>query len=334
MIGQTRKQTKTQRFISNPKERAMAILHLQQISRQYKDGTKLYGLMKKYTELSRENPIKIRNPGDGDTIIHRYINNVNCNKTVICVFPNNPRWGFGDYLRGSISMAHYAKYFGVNFKMCMNTNPFGNYLNNIDENIPPSNKINNITYHDKYYEIYELFVQFMKSNENTLYISTNTMYNMKLPTQDIKDTINSFLTFKPEYYDMAEQLFNLKNYNVIHVRCSDDCFNTDLNNKKIITLTNEIKTLQLSSDTIVMSNNYSLKKILNKTFGFYFIDKKSVHTAMVTNSNELDSTIIEYIILSKSSHTYCFTYYAHGSGFSEQCSVLNNIPYQVTRVDI
>jgi hypothetical protein len=79
-----------------------------------------------------------------------------------------------------------------------------------------------------------------------------------------------------------------------------------------------------------MSNNYSLKQNLNKLCGFYFIDSKAVHTANASNNlNGLYSTIIDYIILSKSSQTYCFSYYAHGSGFSEQCSVLNNIPYTV-----
>ena len=45
--------------------------------------------------------------------------------------------------------------------------------------------------------------------------------------------------------------------------------------------------------------------------------------------SELESTILEYIILSKSSNIVCFSYYGHGSGFSEQCAVLNNIPYMV-----
>lgn len=67
---------------------------------------------------------------------------------------------------------------------------------------------------------------------------------------------------------------------------------------------------------------------MNKMFGFHFIDKPTIH---VSNSkilpDELETTIIEYIILSKSSHNYCISYYNHGSGFSEHCSILNNIPY-------
>lgn len=55
-----------------------------------------------------------------------------------------------------------------------------------------------------------------------------------------------------------------------------------------------------------------------------------MHTDHIYDVNELESTIIDYIILSKSSHTYCISFYHHGSGFSEHCSVLNNIPYTLT----
>ena len=299
------------------------------------DDNELYGLMTIDIMLTRKSPVKIINPYYCNNNIKRTINdNANCNKTVVCVLTHNYPHGFGDYLRGSISIAHYAKYFGINFKLSMNTHLIGKYVINNNEDAFQLTEIKNIHGHSKYNEVYDIFTQFMKSNENILYITTNLIYSMKLPTQDIKNTINSFLIFKPKYYEMAEQMFNLKKYAVIHIRCSDECFDTKLNTIKINTLFKEIKNLQLSSNTIIMSNNYSLKKLIHKTLGFYFIDKKSVHTAKEKNLNELESTIIEYIILSKSSHTYCFTCYNHGSGFSEHCSVLNNIPYQVTFVDI
>ena len=334
------------------KKRTVARLRLLQKISQYKmynklqdltknnniipnDDNELYGLMTIDIMLTRKSPVKIINPYYCNNNIKRTINdNANCNKTVVCVLTHNYPHGFGDYLRGSISIAHYAKYFGINFKLSMNTHLIGKYVINNNENAFQLTEIKNIHGHSKYNEVYDIFTQFMKSNEKILYITTNLIYSMKLPTQDIKNTINSFLIFKPKYYEMAEQMFNLKKYDVIHIRCSDECFDTKLNTIKINTLFKEIKNLQLSSNTIIMSNNYSLKKLIHETLGFYFIDKKSVHTAKEKNLNELESTIIEYIILSKSSHTYCFTCYNHGSGFSEHCSVLNNIPYQVTFVDI
>lgn len=85
----------------------------------------------------------------------------------------------------------------------------------------------------------------------------------------------------------------------------------------------------IPDNTIIISNNENIKVKLHNLCGFYFINSKSYHTGKITHHKELEPTIIDYIILSKSSHTYCFSYYPHGSGFSEQCSVLNNIPYSV-----
>jgi hypothetical protein len=65
-------------------------------------------------------------------------------------------------------------------------------------------------------------------------------------------------------------------------------------------------------------------------FGFYFIDTKPVHTSTVGLDVDLESEIVDYIILSRSCHTYCISFYEHGSGFSEQCSILNDIPYEKT----
>ena len=169
------------------------------------------------------------------------------------------------------------------------------------------------------------------------YIQTNLWYNKNLVSNDICKYINSCFTFKQKYYDMANELNSLHNYNManelnslhnyntLHIRCTDNNFNTYFNYNKLFL---KIKNLKLNNNTIVLSNNYQLKKTINKIFGFYYIDNKAIHFAKTKDYTDLEATIIDYIILSKSSNTYCFTYYIHGSGFSEQCSVLNNIPYK------
>lgn len=150
------------------------------------------------------------------------------------------------------------------------------------------------------------------------------LYNKKHLTNDIKDYINSFFTFKPQYYDTVEELFKLNNYNILHIRCLDRDFNTNFKDKNLLL---KIKKIKSTDNTYIMSNNYELKKRLNNTFGFHFIDNKAFHCAKIKCIEDLESTIIDYIILSKSSNTYCISYYRHGSGFSEHCSALNNIPY-------
>ena len=338
MFIQRKRQIKLHQPQLTPKEKAVAVIRIQQRAQTYNDCSKLTNLINIDLALTKKNPTRYRNTTTDDVIVYQTINNTNCDKTIVNVF--GTAFGFGDYLRGCITLAHYAKYFGINFKMCMNKNHIFNYLNNSEENNHQS--IDNIeeVWSDNnpkssaYYNFYLRIIKFMKSNQNTLYVESNLMYGMKVPSQDIKNFINSSILFKPKYYEVAKQLFNIENYNVIHIRTSDTSFHSEIHKNKVNNLFREIKKLQLDTDTIVISNNNTLKQRINEAFGYHFIDKPSAHTAFVTNYNDLDSTVLEYIILSKSRHTYSFSCYSHGSGFSEQCSILNNIPYQVTLIDI
>ena len=301
---------------------------------------------KESSVLTPQNNVRYVNPTHNIIDLYNTINsNKHSNKTIIHVMDYSN--GIGDFLRGSILLGTYCKYLNIYFKINVSKHTIFNCLDveseELPENIIINSIINNYT-NDYYNKLHLLINNFINSNEETLYITTNLFYNInnikslfnidiidndiinKPITRDIKHYINSFLTFKQKYYDIARDLFNLKNYNVLHIRCNDKNFNTCFEDNNLLS---EIIKLQLSKNTIVISNNYSLKRKINKLFRFYFIDTLSHHTGKVKDYTELESSIIDYIILSKSSNNYCFSYYPHGSGFSEQCSVLNNIPYRV-----
>jgi len=257
----------------------------------------------------------------------------NINKTIIHILDYSN--GFGDFLRGSILLAQYAKKFNINFKMDVSNHYIHKFLENDSEqllNIKPIlicfngniNDINNIVYSNSKLE--PTIKNFINSTNENLYITTNHFYDKTLVTNDIKNSINSFFQFKSKYYDMVKNLIKLDKYKVLHIRCNDIYFNKEFNSDKLLI---EIIKLQWDYNTIVISNNYSIKIKLNKLFGFQYIDNSAIHTGNVneTNYNELESTIIDYIILSNSQNTHCFSFYHHGSGFSEQCSILNDIPY-------
>jgi hypothetical protein len=248
--------------------------------------------------------------------------NINYNKTIVNVL--NYGHGLGDFLRGSIMLAQLAKHFNIHFKLDASRHNISKFLNNESQLLPSETKI-----HDSLNEndIYKLIQQFINSPNETLYISTHKCYKNKLVSNDIKQCINSFFTFKNKYYETAKKYFNLKKYNVLHIRCKDNDFNSDFEDNNLFS---EITKLNLQKNTIIISNNCELKKKINKLFGFYFINNTSGHTGYAKcNLSEFENTIIDFIILSKSSNTYCFSYYSHGSGFSEHCSLLNNIPYRI-----
>ena len=66
--------------------------------------------------------------------LHNNINsNVTCKKTIVHVLDNSN--GFGDFLRGSILLAQYAKYFNLNFKTDVSRHAISKFLNNLIINV-------------------------------------------------------------------------------------------------------------------------------------------------------------------------------------------------------
>ena len=249
-------------------------------------------------------------------------------KKIVHVFEG----GLGDYLRGSLLLAQYAKKNDIYFVMDFSRHPISNYLHLSSLNSALSGiEVEKITYSDDEKNDVKLDIRiktFIRSNEETyLYLYTNLFYDQTIVTEDDKLYINQTIQFKDEYYEMAKCLSNMEKYKVLHIRCKDEYFFQSFHSDLLL---QEIGKLGLEkNNTIVMSNNYNLKKKIHEIFGFYYIDGKSIHTRQVNNEKDLVWTIIDYIILSKSEYTYCFSYYEHGSGFSEQCSILHNIPYRV-----
>ena len=278
----------------------------------------------------RNDLIKSQNTIKSQNINSNKLNISTTNKTIIHIF-DYFKTGFGDFLRGSIFLCQYAKQYNINIQLNAQKHEIYNYLDS-DNNITVSLSNIKITFIKTIMPMHKtmfssLFNKFIESKEEKLYINTNLFYNKQFVSDDIKDYINSFFKFKQFYYNKAKELTKFDKYNVLHIRCLDEYFNKEFNSDKLLV---EIVKLQLPYNTIVLSNNFSIKTKINKLFGFHYIDNIAHHTGNKSNNcKDFESTIIDYIILSKSCYIYCFSYYDHGSGFSEQCSVLNNIPYKL-----
>jgi hypothetical protein len=243
-------------------------------------------------------------------------------KTLVHVYlPNS--FGFGDYLRGSICMAQLAKHFHFNLKLDVSGHPIHHYMKNVEVFHP-------VKVHQLYHGIEpvskaaELLNAFQASNETVLYVNSNFFYDVGSLTQEVKDLINSAVEFKPEYYQTADSL-PLPSYTILHVRCSDE------HAIQMDQLVENVDNLSLRCGTIVLSSCYEVKKELEKKYGFFVLNNKPAHCAFSADVAELESVVTDYIILSRSKSTTCYSFYSHGSGFSEHCSVLHNIPYRLIK---
>jgi len=241
----------------------------------------------------------------------------------------NHYYGFGDYLRGTIFLYQNAEKHNLDIQLYVANHVINKFLEN-EQDIFNFKNVQLFLVSDNKQNVFDLLItDFINSSEQHLYITTNYLYIKNCITDNTKKCINEFFKFKQKYYDIAREIIKTDTYNILHIRCHDNCFDVDFHSDKLLV---EILKLNLDENTLVISNNYSIKKKLNKLFGFKIIENKSVHFANKKNDyNDLESTIIDYILLSKSSSTYCISFYGHGSGFSEQCSVLHNVPYKLIK---
>jgi hypothetical protein len=281
--------------------------------------------------LEKLNPRNMRETIDMNKISNSKENVELSDKTIIHALIYST-FGFGDYLRGTIFLHQFCKKYKMKLLLNVSNHGINNCLEKGSPQLIPSNTNKILWTGANDYTFERLMKRFINSSDNTINVTTNYIYNKDLITDDIKQNINSFFTFKSKYYDKANELLQQMNgnftdkYNVLHIRCKDEYFNRDYYSDKLFA---EIIKLQLTSNTIVISNNLSIKQKINKFFGFQYINTGAVHTTNTKYEHELEATIIDYILLSKSSYNYCFSFYSHGSGFSEQCSILNNIPYRL-----
>ena len=129
--------------------------------------------------LSPQNQKRYIKPTNNIIDLYNNLNSdINCEKTIISVFDYN-HFGFGDYLRGSILLAQYAKHFNINFKMDISKHDISEYLNNEPEYMLSNEHIHVFSFNgnDKINSsLHKLINDFRYSKKENLYIITNLYY--------------------------------------------------------------------------------------------------------------------------------------------------------------
>jgi len=244
-------------------------------------------------------------------------------KTIVHLHPtvykdssNKP--GLGDFIRGSIFLAQYAEKNNMLFEISFENHPINKYIESSSKR-----HFGEILEFYGAYDPSKILKQldlFRTSDESEILLSCNMFYEGTSVSQSVKDYINSVLKFKERYLETALTIIQ-EPYHVIHIRCRDNATSNDIYSFYLNMKLNDV--LDSSGASIVMSNNPILRKTISKSFN---IDETMTKPAHTSHSTDLEGTVLDYIVLSRASKISCFSFYHHGTGFSEQCAFLNNIP--------
>jgi hypothetical protein len=252
-------------------------------------------------------------------------------------------FGFGDYIRGCIAMLALCDDNNILFDVDYQYHPISKFLT----------KDNNEKYNQNYDNIPQNYNSDIKFNKNDLIKFINNInkyhksiyfnYNNLFPYRNLTNIEKNILKSKfipnnvlSSNIDKTLEKLNLvKNrYNVIHIRTGDNYLmdNKKIDKKKINNIISKLKkNINYNNKYLLLSDNNYLKKILsNKFSNFIFQINDILHLGEQKNfDNEpLKNTLTDFFLIAYSNNVISFSLHEHGTGFSEQCCKLYDIPYK------
>ena len=287
--------------------------------------------------------------------LNRVNNNVN---KIVNVYQQNyknaPGGGIGDFIRGCFFLLQFCIFNNIRFDIDYSNHPISKFLykknNTIDEDIlyntilyyyPDNNKHNK---NDEHIFIND-FINYLNNlnTSNTKYIFSNNYPVKKIIDFERQFILNKFLPNEELVYSINTELTKLniteKEFSVIHIRLGDSILldNGKIQNNTLLKILNIIlKNIKINNGKkyLLLSDSNDIKIFLKKRFENLIINlNKIVHLASKNDEDEsIKSTLTDFFIMGKSNYIYSLSIYDHGSGFSEYCSVLNNIPYTFYKI--
>ena len=271
-------------------------------------------------------------------------------------YTNTKAQGFGDFLRGSIYLTYICIILELDFDIDIKNHPMSKYLN-YDTSLYNINYSNIEAFIDYSVGVNEKqfilnFIQTLNNyNEEIFYLFNNSisLFNIENPQfniiQKARDIIIPKIVPKDFILEMLDNKLdtcNLKKnqYGVIHIRAGDYFMNI----KKNIDAHKHQLSVKHLNDIIIFISRYcskqkkyilvgdsdKIKKIVSSKFNNIInFDTEITHLGEDNNINDnaIIETILDFNIMRFSNNIISFSAYGHGSGFSEFCATLYNVPY-------
>lgn len=163
--------------------------------------------------------------------------------------------------------------------------------------------------------------------------------------------MKSVLSFRPELHAIADDIVKEKglttHYAVLHLRMGDRLSSTSSVDPQllqpVVAYLQTVLIPQWGHRILVLSDSYGTKKYLSDMFQLPCTDCCPLHLGAAqrflhdtsgdadanTNLNDIAGTLIDFILMSRSSAMYHFGVYSWHSGFSKLVSHVYGIPYTV-----
>ena len=261
-------------------------------------------------------------------------------KRLIQVYKVVDQWGsvgppgFGDFIRGICHLYENLEHHpNVKLYIDLSQSEFGKYIFTNSDILYVGNQqkiIDAPTYFVDHQALNERLIDFLNSDEEELYLSTNLGdWSRTLLPNSVKEFARQFYQFDPAIEHEVSSATGPKDYAVLSIRCGDHFFHRGQDHElsevpqKVTEIIENVILRQCNIPILVTSDHYELKIMLAEKYGFLMLDHKSEHGAY---GNVLP-VIKDLCALKNSSKNYYInTWTTWWSGFSHYTSIIFDIP--------
>lgn len=243
--------------------------------------------------------------------------------------------GFGDYLRGTISLAILSLENGFDLRLDFSQHPIGKFLRNKPTSLGSPESV--VEFFNERTSFLLEFIENLKDDQ-TVSITTNLEPDEGKINNDVRKLIREQLAFNTLIEESASRLskeISDENFAILHVRVEDQHSRTDNVEIKQLYKYTEINLIPSWGNRLaVLSNNKGVKWALSAKFGLPFIDTGTVHLGECNSADsDIRDTLIDFVLMSRASAIFSYSAYIWKSGFSKWCASLNNVPFVEIRFD-
>ena len=277
-------------------------------------------------------------------------------------YTNGIAQGLGDYIRGCFCLLQISLLLNLQFDMELTNHPISKYIKREDSwikydmdydesKIAKYEDVNYIPINSKIYKkdsinFFTRFINNINLLDKNVLNKSNNKYFIFCNSFPIFDNITNnnrlFIQSKLQPNEIMQQnikstliKLNLvsKQFAVIHIRSGDKYLlkNNKLNTnavKKIIKIL--LTNIKMGTKYLVLSDNNQIKLLLTQIFPQFIFQMSNItHLGESINQDDqsIMETLLDFYLMSNSFQIISFSPYNWGSGFSQWCSILYNIPF-------
>jgi hypothetical protein len=238
--------------------------------------------------------------------------------------------GFADFVIGTMSLFCFNQH--ENVFVDYSRHPISNFLTN--KHSTSEQQLFDSEIHEMFNCGQEAVTFFVKEQTQDIKIATNTRgyvltENLRL---FIKETFKPN-TFFSSHIEQSMSELNLVDFETIHIRMGDYNMFKDLPQYELV-LNTLVDNISPSCKYFITSDNKFVKQLLTKKNSLLLSNNNTpIHLGDLNNADatNVQGTLLDYFMMSKSKRITCYSVYG-GSGFSQVCSDIYDIPYNVYKI--